>query len=163
MKDLIKRKDVNKVIDELEVYTVGRLNTQKVEISVLQLQRIINSLKEIPTACNIENITNELESFAKLAENRWTNGTSNHAYQEHKCWVKAIDIVESNCFLKKTIEVNDICRSTKSDHQLYKVLEIENEHASCLGFDGYKYTIPLEDLKFVREDEVLEEDEILEK
>ena len=118
MKDLIKRKDVDKVIDELEVYTVGRLNTQKVEISVLQLQRIINSLKEIPTACNIENITNELESFAKLAEDRWTNGTSNHAYQEHKWWVKAIDIVVSNCFLIMTIEVNEICRSTKSDEQL---------------------------------------------
>ena len=109
MKDLIKRKDVNKVIDELEVYTVGRLNTQKVEISVLQLQRIINSLKEIPTACNIENITNEfitneLESFAKLAEDRWPNGTSNYAYQEHKFWAKAMDIVKSNCSIEESLE-----------------------------------------------------------
>ena len=35
-----------------------------------------------------------MESFVKLAEDRWTNGTSKHAYQEHKCWVKAIEIVK---------------------------------------------------------------------
>ena len=35
-----------------------------------------------------------MESFVKLAEDRWTYGTSKHAYQEHKCWVKAIEIVK---------------------------------------------------------------------
>lgn len=50
------------------------------------------------------------------------------------------------------IEINDICKSNKSNVQLYKVLAIENGYASCLGFDGYRYTIPLEDLEFVRHD-----------
>lgn len=40
------KRECKEVIDELELYTVGRLNTQKVEISVLQLQRCINKLKE---------------------------------------------------------------------------------------------------------------------
>ena len=35
------------VIDGLEVYTAGRTNTLKVNMSVLQLQRYINRLKEI--------------------------------------------------------------------------------------------------------------------
>lgn len=46
-----------------------------------------------PTAYDTEKVVAELESFVKLAEDRWVNGTSNYAYQEHKCWVKAIDIV----------------------------------------------------------------------
>lgn len=50
------------------------------------------------------------------------------------------------------IKINDICKSNKSNFQLYKVLAIENGYASCLGFDGYRYTIPLEDLEFVRHD-----------
>lgn len=54
--DLISRAEVEKVVDELEVYTAGRLNTQKVEISVLKLQRIINALKEIPTAYDVEKV-----------------------------------------------------------------------------------------------------------
>lgn len=45
------------------------------------------------------------------------------------------------------IKINDICKSNKSNFQLYKVLAIENDCASCLGFDGYRYTIPLEDLE----------------
>ena len=50
MNDLISRSEVNDVIDELEVYTCGRPDTMKVEVSVLQLQRLINKLKNIPTA-----------------------------------------------------------------------------------------------------------------
>ena len=61
MSDLISRSDVTKVIDELEIYTVGRLNTQKVEISVLQLQRFINTLKNIPTAYDVEGVIKELK------------------------------------------------------------------------------------------------------
>lgn len=38
MSDLISRSEVNDVIDELEVYTSGRPNTMKVEISVLHFQ-----------------------------------------------------------------------------------------------------------------------------
>lgn len=52
-------------------------------------------IDEQPTAYNVEKVVAELEEFTKLAEDRWVNGTSNHAYQEHKCWVKAIDIVKS--------------------------------------------------------------------
>ena len=60
MSDLISRSEVNDVIDELEVYTCGRPNTMKVEISVLQLQRFINKLKNIPTAYDVDKIIREL-------------------------------------------------------------------------------------------------------
>ena len=59
MSDLISRSEVNDVIDELEVYTCGRPNTMKVEVSVLQLQRFINKLKNIPTAYNVDKIIEE--------------------------------------------------------------------------------------------------------
>ena len=39
--------DLTEVIDALEVYTAGRLNTSKVNVTVLQLQRCINKLKAI--------------------------------------------------------------------------------------------------------------------
>ena len=54
-----------------------------------------------------------MESFVKLAEDRWTNGTSKHAYQEHKCWVKAIEIVKQGgvaddvCEWKYPIDIFD--------------------------------------------------------
>ena len=54
-----------------------------------------------------------MESFVKLAEDRWTNGTSKHAYQEHKCWVKAIEIVKQGgvaddvCGWKYPIDIFD--------------------------------------------------------
>ena len=54
-----------------------------------------NVISEQPTAYNINKVVEELESIAKLAEDRWGNGTSKHAYQEHKCWVKAIEIVKA--------------------------------------------------------------------
>ena len=60
MSDLISRSEVNDVIDELEVYTSGRPNTMKVEISVLQLQRFINKLKNMPTAYDLDNVVEEL-------------------------------------------------------------------------------------------------------
>ena len=63
MSDLISRRDVNDVIDELEVYTYGRPNTMKVEVSVLQLQRLINKLKNIPTVYDIGKVVKELEEL----------------------------------------------------------------------------------------------------
>lgn len=60
MSDLISRSEVNNVIDELEVYTSGRPNTMKVEISVLQLQRFINKLKNIPTAYDIDKVVRQI-------------------------------------------------------------------------------------------------------
>ena len=50
-----------------------------------------------PTAYDVDKVVEELESFSKLAEDRCTNGTSKYAYQEHKCWVKAIEIVKQGC------------------------------------------------------------------
>ena len=54
-------------------------------------------IDNIPTAYSVDKVVEELESFSKLAEDRWTNGTSKYAYQEHKCWVKAIEIVKQGC------------------------------------------------------------------
>lgn len=62
MSDLISRSEVNDVIDELEVYTSGRPNTMKVEVSVLQLQRFINKLKNIPTAYDVNKVVEQLET-----------------------------------------------------------------------------------------------------
>ena len=61
MSDLISRSEVNDVIDELEVYTYGRPNTMKVEVSVLQLQRFINKLKNIPSAYSVDKVVEELK------------------------------------------------------------------------------------------------------
>ena len=63
MSDLISRSEVNNVIDKLEVYTCGRPNTMKVEISVLQLQRFINKLKNIPTAYDPDKVVAEFEKI----------------------------------------------------------------------------------------------------
>ena len=54
------------------------------------------ALPLIKTAYDVDKVVEELESFSKLAEDRWTNGTSKYAYQEHKCWVKAIEIVKQS-------------------------------------------------------------------
>ena len=53
-------------------------------------------IHNMPTAYSVDKVVEELESFAKLAEDRWTNGTSKHAYQEYKCWVKSIEIVKQS-------------------------------------------------------------------
>ena len=66
MSDLISRSEVNDVIDELEVYTCGRLNTMKVEVSVLQLQRCINKLKNIPNAYFVDKVVEELKSDSSV-------------------------------------------------------------------------------------------------
>ena len=55
---------------------------------------LVKCIDDTETAYDIDKTVEELESFAKLAEDRWVNGTSKHAYQEHKCWVKAIEIVK---------------------------------------------------------------------
>ena len=66
MSDLISRSEVNDVIDELEVYTCGRPNTMKVEISVLQLQRFINKLKNIPTTYSVDKVVEELKTDSSI-------------------------------------------------------------------------------------------------
>ena len=61
MNDLISRSELNDVINELEIYADGRPNTSKVEVSVLQLRRWINKLKNIPTAYDINKVVKEME------------------------------------------------------------------------------------------------------
>ena len=63
MSDLISRSEVNDVIDELEVYTCGKPNTMKVEVSVLQLKRFINKLKNIQNAYSVDKVVEELQEF----------------------------------------------------------------------------------------------------
>ena len=93
MSDLISRCEVNDVIDELEVYTCGRPNTVKVEVSVLQLQRLINKLKNIPTAYSVDKVVEELEErkalHERLVEYENKNGTVTEKYQH----IKAIDVL----------------------------------------------------------------------
>ena len=87
MSDLIRREDVIKLVNQ---FVFGLCKDQNDEV-----RRIFNKyIEKMPTAYDIDNVVEELENFAKLAEDRWTNGTSKHAYQEHKCWVKAIEIVK---------------------------------------------------------------------
>ena len=82
MSDLISRSEVNDVIDELEVYTCGRLNTMKVEVSVLQLQRFINKLKNIPTAYSVDGVVEELEERADFLKDCTKYGNKNAKQQD---------------------------------------------------------------------------------
>ena len=74
------------------------------DIAILSIEK---GIRELPTAYYIDKIVEELESFAKLAEDRWANGTSKHAYQEHKCWVKAIEIVKQGGVGTETETIRD--------------------------------------------------------
>ena len=104
MSDLISRSKVISVLEQLEEHSL----TGKRDIS-----NAIYLLNNQPTAYSVDRVVGELESFSKLAEDRWTNGTSKHAYQEHKCWVKAIEIVKQGgvydnvCEWKYTKEIMD--------------------------------------------------------
>ena len=109
MSDLISRSEVNNVIDELEVYTCGRPNTMKVEISVLQLQRLINKLKNIPTAYDIDKVVEELEemktikgSMKTVTCRKWDYGTVNRAIEIVKQGGVSDDVCEweSDCHLE---------------------------------------------------------------
>ena len=86
MSDLISRSEVTDAIDELEVYTCGRPNTMKVEISVLQLQRFINKLKNIPTAYDIGKVVEELEMEMKAS--------SGYSAERVSAFSRAIEIVK---------------------------------------------------------------------
>ena len=125
MSDLINRSDINDVIDELEVYTYGRPNTMKVEVSVLQLQRLINKLKNIPTAYDIDKVVDELET------NKQNALEVEESIKEYNVWNKAIEIVKQGGVSDDVCE----CRLIKG----YKFL-----HETSCGdvFDmqnGFKY------------------------
>ena len=93
MSDLISRNEVNDVIDELEVYTCGRPNTMKVEVSVLQLQRFINKLKNIPTAYDVDKVVEELNKLDVKAIKRYKGGTFGD-YEGTDYYIKKSDAIE---------------------------------------------------------------------
>lgn len=93
MSDLISRSEVNDVIDELEVYTCGRPNTMKVEVSVLQLQRFINKLKNIPTAYDVDKVVEELNELDVKAIKRYKGGTFGD-YEGTDYYIKKSDAIE---------------------------------------------------------------------
>ena len=93
MSDLISRSEVNDVIDELEVYTSGRPNTMKVEISVLQLQRLINKLKNIPTAYDVDKVVKELNKLDVKAIKRYKGGTFGD-YEGTDYYIKKSEAIE---------------------------------------------------------------------
>ena len=104
MSDLISRSEYkSKLVKALDVlnkeYREALLNEDNDLILAIQNQQsaymiALRLLDNEPITYSVENVVEELESFSKLAEDRWTNGTSKYAYQEHKCWVKAIEIVK---------------------------------------------------------------------
>ena len=99
MSDLISRSELINYLDkerkqipiDSEKYNI---DSNVVDGMVSALQAFENKVKEVESAYDVDKVVEELESFSKLAEDRWTNGTSKYAYQEHKCWVKAIEIVK---------------------------------------------------------------------
>ena len=85
MSDLISRSEALQRLIQETVYSKNNL---------IHINTIKRLLQDVESAYDIDKTVEELESFAKLSEDRWVNGTSEHAYQEHKCWVKAIEIVK---------------------------------------------------------------------
>ena len=104
MSDLISRSELLESFRKSYCGHLGMENSDGM-ITFRSICRIIN---EQQTAYDVGKIVEELESFAKLAEDRWTNGTSKYACQEHKCWVKAIEIV------KQGGVSDDVCEWKKS-------------------------------------------------
>lgn len=128
MSDLISRNEVNDVIDELEVYTSGRPNTTKVEISVLQLKRLINKLKNIPTAYDIDKVIEELKIIKEnalaeynMGEYNLDNNIGNSISENYRK-----DMNEGKCFaydeaieiVKQGGDANNVCKWRLCDEEL---------------------------------------------
>ena len=79
---------------------------------------IIDIVNQAPTICDIDEIINEFESFAKLAEDRWNAGINDHAFQEYRCWVKAIEVVKNFCFEKKEIVLQNEQKPVTNKNQI---------------------------------------------
>ena len=91
--------DADKLIEKLRDFKEWENDDGRPIHTMSETQRIdrcINFVQMEPTAYDVDKVVEELESFSKLAEERWINGTSKYAYQEHKCWVKAIEIVKQS-------------------------------------------------------------------
>ena len=130
MSDLISRNEVNDVIDELEVYTCGRPNTMKVEVSVLQLQRFINKLKNIPTAYDVDKVVEEIKTLKEEALGEYNMGEYNldnnignsisenyrKDMNEGRCFAydDAIEIVEQGGVSDAS---DDVCEWIKYDYR----------------------------------------------
>ena len=140
MSDLISRSEVNDVIDELEVYTCGRPNTMKVEVSVLQLQRFINKLKNIPTAYDVDNIVQELEENASRYTKKYVTPYGNNGYKD----TKAISIHKAIEIVKQGSASDDVCEwrlcdeeanvydtSCRNPHILIEGTPKENNYEYC--------------------------------
>ena len=121
MSDLISRSEYkSKLVKALDVlnkeYREALLNEDNDLILAIQNQQsaymiALRLLDNEPTAYDVDKVVYEFESFAKLAEDRWTNGTSEHAYQEHKCWVKAIEIVKQEAEQYQSSEIGFISKT----------------------------------------------------
>ncbi len=101
MSDLISRSELLKAMDTWDKFGYDEHNrliridrTNEEYVPYVRYEDMVNCVMDMTTAYDIDKVVEELESFAKLAEDRWTNGTSKHACQEHRCWVKAIEIVK---------------------------------------------------------------------
>ena len=109
MSDLISREKIRDYIKG-EINSYGKPFEGTAYELGLKIMRYIDSMD---SDYDVEKVVEELESFAKLAEDRWTNGTSKHAYQEHKCWVKAIEIVKHGGVS------DDVCEYKIKDKMIY--------------------------------------------
>ena len=123
MSDLISRSEVNDVIDELEVYTCGRLNTMKVEVSVLQLQRFINKLKNIPTAYSVDGVVEELEERTDFLKDCTKYGNKNAKQQAESyntmMMYEVADLVDDLIQIVKQGSVDDdVCEWKVFDNSL---------------------------------------------
>ena len=101
MSDLISRSELISII-EREYREYG---------DDYDIEQILGDIEDMPTAFDVDKVVYEFESFAKLAEDRWTNGASEHAYQEHKCWVKAIEIVKQEAEQYQSSEIGFISKT----------------------------------------------------
>ena len=111
MSDLISRSEVNDVIDELEVYACDRPNTMKVEISVLQLQRFINKLKNIPTDYDINEVVEELKERTDFLKDCTKYGNKNAKQQSESystmMMYEVADLVDDLIEIVKQGDVSD--------------------------------------------------------
>ena len=128
MSDLISRSEVNDVRDELEVYTCGRLNTMKVEVSVLQLQRFINKLKNIPTAYSVDGVVEELKERADFLKDCTKYGNKNAKQQAESyntmMMYEVADLVDDLIEIVKQGGVSDDVCEWKQDNMCEKVYRV---------------------------------------
>ena len=130
--DVLNKEYIEAILNEDNDLILAIQNQQSAYIIALRL------LDNEPTTYSVDKVVEELESFAKLAEDRWVNGTSKHAYQEHKCWVKAIEIVKQGSVADDVCdwrlcdeEANVYDTSCRNPHILIEGTPKENNYEYC--------------------------------